>query len=85
MNLQPIGTRLLVKPDAADEKVGSFYVPEGNKEKPTKGEVIAVGSGVDGITVGDRIVYGKYRATELKVEGVELVLLEAEDVYARLV
>ena len=88
----PLRDRVLVRRLEADEqKAGSIIIPDSAKEKPAEGEVIAIGAGKlleDGKThpldvkVGDRVLFGKYSGTEVKVEGEELVLLNEDDVLA---
>lgn len=87
--LRPLDDRILVKPDTAEDKTASgIYLPEGAKEKPMTGKVVAIGPGKladDGsrtapsIKKGDTIVYGKYAGTEVDVDGVEhMIIRESE-------
>ena len=88
--LKPLGDRVIAKTlDMAEKTAGGIYLPDTAKEKPVEAEVIAVGEGSrlsDGtivpidVKVGDKIVYGKYAGTEVKVEGEEYVILRAEDI-----
>ncbi|HEX2788113.1 MAG TPA: co-chaperone GroES [Ignavibacteria bacterium] len=92
MNLKPLHDRVLVKPMEAEEKTaGGLIIPDTAKEKPMKGEVVAVGSGKvtdDGKTVamavkkGDKILYGKYSGTEITVDGQEYLIMRESDIYA---
>jgi chaperonin GroES len=92
MNLKPLADRLVVKPlEQGEEKRGGIIIPDTAKEKPEKGEVIAVGPGKltdDGKRVatelkkGDKVLFGKYAGTEIKVDGQELMILREEDVMA---
>lgn len=92
MNLKPLQDRILVKPTEAEEKTSSgIIIPDTAKEKPMKGEIIAVGSGKvtdDGKTVpmelkvGDKVLYGKYSGTEITVDGAEYLIMRESDVYA---
>lgn len=92
MNLKPLGDRVIVKPADAEEQTKSgLVIPDTAKEKPQRGEVIAVGEGkrddagnripVD-VSVGDIVVYGKYGGQEIKIDGVEYKILEERDVIA---
>jgi chaperonin GroES len=91
MKVQPLGDRILVKPGESEEKTKSGIVlPDTAKEKPQEGEVIAVGAGryEEGkkipveVKVGDRIIYSKYGGTEVKIDGVEHLILRESDVLA---
>ena len=92
MNFRPLYDRVLVKRCDAEEKTpGGLIVPDTAKEKPQEAEVIAVGSGkvLDGgkvreisLSVGDRILFGKYTGDEIKLDGVEHIILREEDVLA---
>lgn len=92
MNLKPLGDRVVVKAAEAEEKTASgLILADTAKEKPVKGTVIAVGEGRfkdDGTRVpvdvkaGDVVIYSKYGGTEVKVEGVEYLILRADDIYA---
>jgi chaperonin GroES len=87
---RPLHDRLLVKRIAAEEKSkGGIIIPDSAKEKPIEGEVIAVGNGKvldDGkvraleVKVGDRVLFGKYNGTEIKVEGTEHVILREDEI-----
>lgn len=88
--LKPLGDRIVVKAlEAESQSVGGIILPDTAKEKPQKGEVIAVGPGkmldtgklsaVD-VQVGDKVVYAKYGGTEVKVDGEDLMILRADDV-----
>ena len=83
-------SRLLVKRQEAEEKSkGGIIIPDSAKEKPIEGKVIAVGNGKaleDGkvraleVKVGDRILFGKYSGTEIKIEGDEHIILREDEV-----
>jgi chaperonin GroES len=87
---RPLYDRLLVKRVAAEEKSkGGIYIPETAKEKPIEGEVIAVGNGKAlesgqvralEVKVGQRVLFGKYSGSEIKVEGEEHVILREDDI-----
>ena len=89
IKIKPLDDRVLIKPDEAEEKTKSgIFLPEGAKEKPMSGKVVATGPGKltdDGaraaITVkkGDTVVYGKYSGTEVEINGVEhKIIAESE-------
>ena len=91
MKLKPLGDRVLVKPAPKEERTASgLYISSGAQEKPQQGTVIAVGPGklnkkgdhmpLD-VEVGDEVLYGKYGGNEVKLDGEELLLLRAEDIY----
>lgn len=92
MQITPLGDRILVKPLEAEEKTkGGIILPDTAKEKPQEGRVVAVGKGKvleDGkvqpleVKPGDRILYGKYAGTEIKIEGEEHLIIREEDVLA---
>lgn len=85
MSFKPINDRVVVKPAPADEKTkGGIIIPDTAKEKPQRGEVVAVGPGKDGnkMTVknGDTILYGKYAGQELSYEGVDYLIMREDDI-----
>ena len=90
MKLKPLHDRILVKRLDSEEKTsGGLYIPDSAKEKPLQGQVIAVGKGKlleDGsvraleVTEGDRILFGKYAGTEIKLSGEEHLILREDDV-----
>lgn len=87
MNVKPMADRILVLPAAAEERtLGGIIIPDTAKEKPVKGEVVAVGKGTkdDEMTlkVGDCVLYGKYAGTELEVEGTKYLIMRQSDVLA---
>jgi chaperonin GroES len=95
MKLKPLGDRLIVKPIEEEETTASGIVlPETAKEKPQKGQVVAVGDGKwdeDGekripldVAEGDEVLYSKYGGTEVTVEGDELLVLRESDVLAKI-
>ena len=92
MQLRPLGDRVLVKPEKAEQKTASgLYISSGAQEKPQRGEVIAVGAGklddkgeripVD-VKVGDVVIYGKDGGNEVKIDGEEYLLMRDSDIYA---
>jgi chaperonin GroES len=92
MNLKPLNDRVIVKPSEAEEQTKSgLVIPDTAKEKPQKGEVVAVGAGKlddDGsrqpidVAVGDVVIYGKYSGQDIKVDGEEYMILKADEIYA---
>lgn len=92
MSIQPLEDRIVVRPAEAEERTASgLVIPDSAKEKPQRGEVIAVGPGrrsdsgelipLD-INVGDTVVYSKYGGTEITIDGEELLILSGRDVLA---
>ena len=89
MNVKPLADRVLVKPAAAEEEtVGGIIIPDSAKEKPLKGEVIAVGNGTKDeemvLKAGDQVLYGKYAGTEIEVEGDTYLIMRQSDILATL-
>tara|TARA_B100001057_G_scaffold458140_1_gene507097 strand:- start:16987 stop:17253 length:267 start_codon:yes stop_codon:yes gene_type:complete len=86
MKLKPLADRVLVKPLEAEEKVGGIYIPDTAKEKPQKGEIIAVGPGDNEnkmtLKVGDKVLYGKYSGTEINFEDNDYLIMKESDVLA---
>ncbi len=87
MNLQPLDDRVVVKPAAAEEKTASgIIIPDSAKEKPQKGEVVAVGPGTKEVEmqvkVGDTVLYGKYAGTELSIAGEDYMIMRQSDLLA---
>ena len=78
--------RVLVLPAQAEEKVGGIIIPDTAKEKPLKGNVVAVGEGTKDepmiLKEGDEVLYGKYSGTELELEGVKYLIMRQSDVLA---
>src|SRR5688572_13009617 len=92
MKVRPLHDRILVKrEDEGEEKVGGIIIPDTAKEKPQRGKVVAAGNGKvndDGkrtaldVKTGDRILFGKYSGSEVKIDGDEYLILREEDVLA---
>ncbi len=90
MKIRPLGDRVLVKRIKEEEKTkGGIIIPDTAKEKPQEGEVVAVGRGKvtdDGkvlaldVKSGDRILFGKYSGSEIKIEGDEYLILREDDI-----
>jgi chaperonin GroES len=92
MKVRPLHDRILVKrEEESEEKVGGIIIPDTAKEKPQRGKVVAVGNGkvseegkrtpLD-VKSGDRILFGKYSGSEVKIDGDEYLILREEDVLA---
>jgi chaperonin GroES len=87
MNIKPLADRVLVKPAAAEEKtISGIIIPDTAKEKPLKGEVIAVGKGTKDeemvVKEGEQVLYGKYAGTEIEVDGEKLLIMRQSDILA---
>lgn len=87
VNVKPLGDRVLVKPASAESKTASgIIIPDTAKEKPHKGEVVAVGPGKKDepmhVKVGDRVLYGKYSGTEISIDGYDYLIMKESDIYA---
>jgi len=90
MNVRPLADRILVRRiEEQETKRGGIIIPDTAKEKPQEGEVIAVGPGrltEDGkriameVKKGDRVLIGKYSGTDVKIDGIEFIILREEDV-----
>ena len=92
MNMKPLYDRVVVKPIEAEEtSIGGIIIPDAAKEKPTKGEVVAVGSGkvfdngqtrAMTVKVGDKVIYGQYSGSAYKADGVEYKIVKEDDILA---
>ena len=87
MNIKPLADRVLVKPAAAEEKtVGGIIIPDSAKEKPLKGEILAVGNGTKDeemvVKKGNMVLYGKYAGTELELDGEKFLIMRQSDILA---
>jgi len=90
MKLRPLHDRVLVKRTESEEKTtGGIIIPDTAKEKPMQGEVIAVGPGARGddgkvvtpdVKAGDRVLFGKWSGTEVKIDGEELLIMKESDI-----
>ncbi len=85
INIQPMGTRVLIKPLEQDNKTASgLLLPETAKEKPQTGLVMAVGDDEEiKLKVNDKVLFAKYTGSEFKFDGVEYLLLESSDILAK--
>ena len=87
MNIKPLADRVLILPAPVEEKtLGGIIIPDSAKEKPLKGEVIAVGNGTKDeemiLKAGDQVLYGKYAGTELDLDGTKYLIMRQSDVLA---
>jgi chaperonin GroES len=90
MNIRPLHDRIVVKRLEEEEaKVGGLFIPDSAKEKPQKGEVVAVGKGKRGddgklipldVQAGDHILFGKYSGSDIKMDGVEYLIMREDEV-----
>ncbi|HHP8752463.1 TPA: co-chaperone GroES [Acinetobacter baumannii] len=91
-NIKPLHDRVVIK-RMEEEKlsVGGIVIPDSATEKPIKGEVVAVGTGkvldngqvrAPQVKVGDKVLFGKYSGTEVKLDGVELLVVKEDDLFA---
>jgi chaperonin GroES len=91
MNIRPLYDRILVKriENDAEKTAGGLFIPDSAKEKPQEGEVVAVGKGKrldDGkvvaldVKAGDRILFGKYSGSEVKLDGNEYIIMREDEV-----
>ena len=83
--MKPIADRVIIKPAPAEEKTkGGIIIPDTAKEKPQRGEIVAVGPGKDGnlmtFQVGDIVLYGKYSGQEIHHEGVDYLIMREDEV-----
>lgn len=83
--MRPINDRVVIKPAPAEEKTtGGIIIPDTAKEKPQRGEVVAVGPGKDGnlmtVQVGDIVLYGKYAGQELNYQGQDYIIMREDDI-----
>ncbi len=93
LKIQPLEDRVVIMPaDEAESMRGGLYIPDTAKEKPTQGEVIAVGPGrfekgervkMD-VQVGDKVIYGKYSGTPFQLGEDEVIIIKASDILAKL-
>ena len=90
MKFKPLHDRLLLKPMTAETKTKSgIIIPDTAQEKPMQGEVVAVGKGKRledgrlqplGVKVGDKVIYGKWSGTEVKLDGEDLLIMKESDI-----
>ena len=87
LNIKPLADRVLIEPMEAETKTASgIIIPDNAKEKPQRGNVVAVGTGTKDepltVKVGDTVLYGKYGGTELKLEGKDYLMMRESDILA---
>src|SRR5271163_768291 len=92
MNIRPLYDRIVVKriDDKQENKIGGLFIPDSAKEKPQEGEVVAVGKGklnektgtVTALDVqkGDRVLFGKYSGSEIRIDGEELLIMREDEI-----
>ena len=91
MNIRPLYDRIVVRrsTEEEDKSAGGLFIPDSAKEKPQKAEVVAVGKGKPldngdvralGVKVGDKVLFGKYSGSEVKVDGQDLLVMREEDI-----
>ncbi len=83
--MKPINDRVVIKPAPAEERTkGGIIIPDTAKEKPQRGEVVAIGPGKDGnlmtVQVGDIVLYGKYAGQELNYQGEDYLIMREDDI-----
>ena len=92
MKVKPLADRVLIEPNPAEEKTaGGLFIPDTAKEKPSKGQVVAVGPGkiaengsrvAMAVKKGDEVLFNKYAGTEIKLDGVDHLVMREEDILA---
>jgi len=87
VKIKPLADRVLVEPQAAEEKTASgIIIPDSAKEKPQRGKIVAAGPGTKDekmeVKVGDAVLYGKYAGTELTIDGKDYLIMRQSDVLA---
>lgn len=81
--IKPLADRVVaVREVAATQTASGIYLPDTAKEKPTLASVVAIGTDVKEVRVGDKIVYKEYSTTELKIDGTEYLIVKEEDILA---
>src|SRR5262245_36296804 len=91
MNIRPLHDRVVVKrlEDETEKTASGLFIPDSAKEKPQQGEVVAVGNGKKGddgkvipcdVKAGDRILFGKYSGSDIKIDGVEYLIMREDEI-----
>ena len=90
MNIRPLNDRVIIEPLSAEQKTaGGIIIPDTAQEKPSEGKVVAVGPGLRGddgklqkpdVKKGNRVLYGKWSGTEVKVDGKDLLIMKESDI-----
>ncbi|PID32546.1 molecular chaperone GroES [Candidatus Saccharibacteria bacterium] len=79
--IKPLGDRVVAVREKAPEKTASgLYLPDSSKEKPVLAEILAVGPDVTAVKVGQKILYKEFSTTEIKIDGVEYLIVKQEDI-----
>jgi len=82
MNFQPLGKRVLVKRvEEATTTMSGIIIPDNAKEKPSRGEVVAVSKEVEVLANGNQVLFGKYAGNEVSFEGTKYIVLDIEDIF----
>ena len=86
VNVKPLADRVIVEPSAAEEKTaGGIIIPDTAKEKPKEGTIVAAGPGKPDepmtVKVGDKVLYGQYSGTEIKIGGADFLIMRESDIY----
>lgn len=90
MNIQPIGDRVVIQQDKAEERTKSgLYIPETSQEKPNIGTIIAIGYGIISngaliplsLNVGDRVIFPKHIGQEITIENIDYLILRQSDIF----
>jgi len=82
MNFQPLGNRVLVKRvEEATTTMSGIIIPDNAKEKPSRGEVVAVSKEVEVLANGNQVLFGKFAGNEVSFEGTKYIVLDVEDIF----
>ncbi|MEN8125399.1 MAG: co-chaperone GroES [Bacteroidota bacterium] len=87
ISITPLADRVVIEPTIAETKTASgLYIPDSAKEKPQQGKVVAVGKGIQdqpmSVKVGDNVLYGKFAGTELKIGGIDYLIMNESEILA---
>ncbi len=85
-SFKPLANRVLIEPEAAEQKTASgIIIPDTAKEKPLKGTIVAAGNGKKDepltVKVGDKVLFGQYAGTEIKLDGKAFLIMKESDIY----
>ena len=83
MNIKPLGNRVLLRPQEAEERTKSgLYIPDSAKEKPLTAQVVAVGNGpmVASIQVGQNVIHESFGGSEVKIAGIKHIIMDVKDI-----
>jgi len=82
MNFQPLGKRVLVKRvEEANTTMSGIIIPDNAKEKPSRGEVVAIGKKAKEVEVGNQVLFGKYAGNEVSIGADKYIVLEIDDIF----